>query len=483
MRTFSTAIAALLISQAALAAPTPAPAPTPSPSPSVVQVTPTTMPTQMLSGNYSILNGLNAVYQSKHSLDAARASLLPGGKIGAVLDLTSSPMSFGLDSVSILLPFLLPSTWFAEKESSHMLDAEKDGYYILELNEFATIYAMYETIINDMDLEQVLQQQYNDLNSVALILQNQQEIGGGTSEDAEQAEGAALAAKGQLEAMQELLVQEKSLLSEDLGLTPGMPMNFDATAHVPASAVEGQTVAALLPQADQLAPETAQINALISASKDQKWSDVFAFLNAFSLATQSGGNGSSASSANGANSSGGSASFGNIGLTADVSFGFSTFPTVALDNEKTKALQLELYNLNLTEGQILVSALGSITLAQQQLVDNSASETALTDVFGIEERNYQRGFTDLLHVLDAETAAVSAATARIKAQSDLDNLRINLHRVFLTDQFTALPPCKFQGNVKKSKGNPFGWIVQIFSGKSADKSIDQLCRPGLSSPT
>jgi hypothetical protein len=55
MKTFSTAIAALWISQAALAAP----APTPSPSPSVVQVTPTSMPTQMLTGNYSILNGIS----------------------------------------------------------------------------------------------------------------------------------------------------------------------------------------------------------------------------------------------------------------------------------------------------------------------------------------------------------------------------------------------------------------------------------------
>jgi outer membrane protein, multidrug efflux system len=469
MRTFSSVIAALLISQAAMAAP----APTPSPSPSVVQVTPSTMPAQMLTGNYSILNGLNAVYQSKHTLDAARASLLPGGKIGAILDVTKSPMSFGLDSVSILLPFLLPSQWFAEKESSHMLDAEKDAYYILELNEFATVYSMYETIINDMDLEVALQKQYDDLNSVADILRaRQRAVGGNPSEDQKQAEGSALSAKGQLEAMQELLIQEESNLSEDLGLTPGMPMNFDTTAHVQASTAEGNTLAVLLPQADKIAPEAAQINALIAASKDQKWSDVFAFLNAFSLdAGSSGTTGSTSSST--------STSFGDIGLSASVSFGFSTFPTVALDNEKTKALQLELYNLNLTEGQILVSGLGSITSAQAQVDDYSASEAALNEVFEIEKYNYKLGLTDLLHVLDADSAAVLASVSRIKAQSDLDNQRIDLHRVFLTDQFAALPPCQFKGNGKKSKSNPFGWIVQIFSGKAADKSIDQLCRPGL----
>jgi multidrug efflux system outer membrane protein len=411
-------------------------------------------------------------------LDAARASLLPGGKLGAILDITKSPMSFGLDSVSILLPFLLPSTWFAEKESSHMLDAEKSAYYILELNEFATIYAMYETIINDMDLEQVLEKQYNNLENVAKMLEDRQrDIGGKASLETLQAEGAALAAKGQFESMQELIVQEESLLSEDLGLTPGLPMIFDSTAHIHPSAAEGQAVPALIKQAVDNAPEKAQLDALVAAERDQKWSDVFAFLNAFSLDF-----GSSGSSTTGGTTGSSSSSFGDIGFSGQVSFGFSTFPTVALDNEKANALKLQIKNLNLTEGQILVSSLGSVALAQEQLDDNTAAENALNEVFDIEKENYGLGLTDLLHVLDAETAAVSASTARIKAQSDLDNLRINLHRVFLTDQFTALPQCKLQGNVKKS-GNPFGWIVQIFSGKSADKSIDQLCRPGLSSPT
>src|SRR6185312_14009560 len=113
--------------------------------------------------------------------------------------------------------------------------------------------------------------------------------------------------------MQELILQENTYLVQSLGLGVDTPLLVDitaATAHVAPSQYEGQTAASLLDLAISKAPEKTQIDALEAAAKDQKWSDVFAFINSFSLGTD--GNNSNGSSSS---SSSGTGSFGGIGFS------------------------------------------------------------------------------------------------------------------------------------------------------------------------
>jgi multidrug efflux system outer membrane protein len=470
-------LSATAISQASWAAGTPAPtasaSPEPSASPSPIEVTPDLLRTQMLRGDYSIAVGLNTLYQAKISLAQARASLfLPGAKIGALFNPTSSPASFALNSVSVLLPFLVPSNWFAEKASAHMLDAEKSAYYILELNEYASAYSMYATIVNDIDVEQALQENYNALAQVASILQGRansfQPV---DPNDLKNAIQAAEQAEGQLSKMHETVQQEKAAMTVILGL-PLADLRFSNPVHIAESAFESESAEQILTQGLKVSPEASQINALVDSQNDQKWSDVFAFVNSVSLSNTSGnsGTGSGTSSNTGTSLGGGFAFEGN----AD--FGLASFPTYLLDKEKVAAVALQLKNLTLTEASEIQSSLASISGAKDQITDYAAAEANAVQVLNSEGNQYFLGQTDLLNVFQAVSAVVTARMSRIQSQADLDTQRINLNRILLSDEFAELPTCQLNSKARATDSGPFGWIKDIFHPSTNEKTIDQMCQ-------
>lgn len=466
---FSVTIA---FSQTPFAATTTAsPSPTPSVSPSPVEVTPDFLRTQMLRGDYSVLVGLKQLFQAKTSLAAARASLfLPGAKLGAIFDPTSSPASFAMNSVSVLLPFLVPSNWFAEKASAHMLESEKDSYYLLELNEYASAYSIYETIVNDLDIEQALQENYNALAAIANRLQQKADSFVPVDKtDLLNAAQAAEQAEGQLSKMQETIEQEKAALTVVLGL-PLADLQFSNPVHIAESELETQAPEQLLTQALNIAPERDQINQLVAAQKDQKWSDVFAFVNTAELDFGTGTSSSSSTSSGGTGSA-----FGNFAFEGDVSFGFASFPTYLLDKEKIATIALQLQNLKNTEASEIQSALASISAAKYQVGLYTDAEAKAVQVLDTEGNQYFLGNRDLVDVLQAVSAVVSANMSRINAQADLDTQRINLNRILLADEFAQLPKCQLDPKAHAADSGPFGWLKDIFHPSTNEKTIDQMC--------
>jgi outer membrane protein TolC len=427
-----------------------------------MELNPETLRSTLLNGNTSVLIGLNQVYQAKSQLNIARAHLLPGGNIGAVMTL-SSPPSFLLSGVSFLLPFLLPSNWFAVKASQYMLDADAASYYLIELNQYASAYSMYQTLVADLDLKDVLNEQYQNLQNIVVYLEQQDKsLGNVDPADLTDAKGAAQTAAGQLHQMDELIVQETAALRQGLGL----PLTVTFTigrVHVPASLSEGLGLTEALQQALAIAPELKQFRSLIAASKQQKWQDLFGFLNTASL-----GAGNTASF--------GSSSSSNAGAQARVDLGFASFPTWQLDNQKTDLIQIELNALSLTEGQVIESAVGSIASAKQQLTDATLAVENLDLSYRIQLQKYNDGFTDMLHVLQAQSARAAAEATLIKTRLDLDNLRINLHRAMLADQFGAIQGCHINSKAFKGSPGPFGWLKDIFSPSANRKTIDEACR-------
>ena len=81
-----------------------------------------------------------------------------------------------LSNVTFLLPFLIPDNWINLKESEHQLNAEELTYQIVELNQFASAYALYKNIVDEYDALDVLNDNYHTLYQLYLTLaaENQQ---------------------------------------------------------------------------------------------------------------------------------------------------------------------------------------------------------------------------------------------------------------------------------------------------------------------
>jgi len=418
-------ICSFLANQAAFAGPAPAPSPTPAP----FHVNPNTLRTTLLYGNYAILVGMNQVAQAKDQVKVARANLLPSVSLSVIF----SP-NFLLGSVSLLLPFLFPSNWFNKAQSKNTLAADTVAYYLVQLNQYASAYALYEEMVSDVDLNIALKQQSVALQNLYASLKQQNQVGKTSDQDLNSAAGRSELADIDLSQSDKLLATETAALRQMLAVPLEQQLILDV-AHVPASTYENSTPQILSAKALSVAPENSQIDDLVAASYDTKWSKFWSFFTSASLGTI------------GSNSSGGQisgANFGHVGESNSGTFGFATFANLQLSNDSIEQLQLQKVELKEETDQLAETALTSIVQSQKQLLLAQAAEQNLINAYNIELENFYLGTTDLLHVLDANTAILAATEARVNSQIDLDNLRINIHRMLITDQFALIQGCQLQ---------------------------------------
>ena len=416
----------------------------------VFVVNPDTLRTQLLTNNISIKQALNSLYQAKDELNISRSKLLPSVNLGVA----TSP-TFLLSQVSFLLPFLYPSNWFNLRQSKDLLNATTISYGVVQLNQYASSYALYETAVNDYALREVIQKQYDALIKIYNVLYQESILNGNVSQkDLLQAQSQALMAQIQLASVDKLIAQEKAALRSVLSLPDATDIQFDLI-HVPASSdeelVTGDALQKLVDHALEIAPESIQINWLISASRAARWSTSFGWLTGSSLATTQNNSGASLSVP----------SFNQFIQSNTLSLGFSIFPTIKLASDNVAEMILQKDVLRLQENHIIEATINSITQAKKQVSYAMDAEKNMNQVYQMESQKYALGLTDLLHVLTAETQVTAASQARVQSQTDLDNLRITLHRAFLTDQFAKVQGCQLQN---------FGWF-------HSNVTLDQACNP------
>jgi hypothetical protein len=113
--------------------------------------------------------------------------------------------------------------------------------------------------------------------------------------------------------------------------------------------------------------------------------------------------------------------------------------------------------------------------ANLQLAQSTQAEASLKKVFEFQLENYNLGYTDLLHVLDAQRSLIQASTAKINALMERDNLRISLHRAEMTDEFANIPRCKAAAPAPARRGFIQG-IREFFSSPAIQKSVEDMCR-------
>ena len=414
-------------------------------------VNPGTLRDQVLYGDTSVLTELNTVYQAKERLNIARGNLLPSLNISAVL--SGSP-TFLLGMVTFLLPFLLPSNWFNLKSSERQLAAEGYAFYVVELNEYASAYTAYQTVVRDLALQAVLQEQYDIAKRIETIVSQQVMVGEALRSDLLQASAQAQIARVQVSQVAELIRQEVAVIRKMMAFPLDQNIVIDSSA-VAASHFEGQSNMSVAQYAYSRSPEREQVESLVRASQNDAWSAGFAFITGASLGGEVG-------------SSGG---IGKPQAGVSISLGFANYPAVKLNQVNVNYYRTRALDIQLELSRIVETALESINEVKTQVDLSSEAEKNYRVVLQARLQEYGLGQTDLLHVLDAQKDVSTASVTRVRAQLDLDTQRINLHRTTIGEQFAPIKDC----NLKENNGG--GWLQGLFSSPGSEmRTIDQLCR-------
>lgn len=416
-----------------------------SSQPAQVVINAVTLKKLMLDRNIDLLVQLNQVQQAKARVNQARGNILPSINLGTVV---ASGVSFGLATVSVLLPFLLPSSWFDLRSTQHLLNAQGTAYYIAQLNTYASAYTLYYTVLNDMDLREALYTQYVSSKNLEDAMKPAMERGIISPEDFLKAQAQTKLAYIQVSQVDALINSEKAAIREMLALPLTTDITFER-GHAPVSQYEKSTPMLLLPQVLKTSPEYSQMNSMIAAANADRWSQAFSFLTGSSL---------TAAKSNG--------SFGDVSHVGSVNLGFAYFPALQLTNLNIAALKLQKQALEFDHANILEVTLVSLNEAEKQLGAAEVAVANLQKVYDSQLGRFRLGMISLVDLLQTTNSLTSALANRVTAQSSLDNQRIALHRVMLTDQFSAVSACKIKQRPRKATLKPH----------QQQASLDKACR-------
>lgn len=440
----------LVANSYAFAAPTSPSSKSPT-GPSQFTLTPSTLRGRMVAANTSVLIGLNSVYRAKEEVNIARGNLLPSINAGAMLSVAGV---FSLTSVSFLLPFLLPSNWFNLDVSEAQLTADGISFYLVELNQFASAYSLYATVLGDIQLRAVYARQAANLEEVRRITEAKESVGDATRADLDRATGLAKLARNQVSQLDALIRQEKASLRKFLALPLTTQIDIDET-HVSAVKGEDESPISLLSKVHPSAPETQQLNALITAGRAATESAVYSFLTGASFNVPGDGS---------------KLNWSGASLNGAAGIGFGYFPQIRLNELAVDELRIRRDELKLEQARVLESTLFSISEARRQYAYASEAEESLTAAYNADLENYRIGAVDVLKVLDSANGLTNSALARIRARVELDGQRISLQRILRVGEFAGIKTC-----VLKPSNNG-DWFSGFFDSSDTKITVDQVCR-------
>ncbi len=423
-----------------------------APATSPVIINPQTLKSMLLEQNVGLLIQLNNVYKAKTQVTISRTRLLPSVNLGT---LVSSASSFGLASVSMLMPFLLPSNWLNLTQNQHLLNAQVKAYYISQLNTYSSAYSVYLTIVGDISVREVLYKQYQNYKDIEDLIAAAVDAGMMNQDQLLQARSQTQLSEILVSQLDTLIIEEKAAIREMLALPLTREIVFEIN-HVSASPSETLALPILLERANARSPELAQLNSLVLAANAAKWSTAFGFLTGASLSTVRINGGA----------------FGNIGQIGTVNLGFSYFPQVKLADYNIDEIKLQKKQVALDQAQLLEVTIGSIKEASKQYELGISAEKNLQLFYDGEVEKFRAGMTDLLHVLYAGKSLTVALTNKVSSQIHLDTLRVSLNRILLEDKFTQVAACE----VKRREGGFFDRLGRVFNS-AEDISLDKACGP------
>ncbi len=421
----------------------------------------------ILEGNNNVLMGLNSIYLSKDQVNIARANLLPS------LDLRTlaGPSGFNLSTISFLFPFLAPSNWFNLSQSSLLLEAEKDSYFVIQLNVYASALGLYQSMVGDLALREVYNQNYLVLKELAEVIEAQaREIGATNSQDVLEAKAQVSLALNKLKGIDLFLVKEKAALRKALGMEASLEkMITIEMREMPQSPYEIIPMKMALDAAQMLSPEKRQLEHLIMAAEKGKWSTMFAFM---------GSGGGSLSASSGA--LGGTPSFENLSGNYSFRLTFATVPSVQLSNDNIAQLRLRQDELYLEQRATVEATVGAIKIAKEQIEQAKDAYDKFTEYYEIEYQRYFWGASELIDLLQAQSNRVQAMALVVQNKVNLNTLRVNLQRVTMSEEFLKVKGCNFNAAAAPRHSTGFfDWFREIFDSGVDKTNINAICKNNI----
>jgi outer membrane protein TolC len=335
------------------------------------------------------------------------------------------------------------------------LSASGYAYYIVELNTYANALAAYETVQYDMALRNIYYEEYQRYLLIQNYVQIAFNIGKDIGANLERAEASTQLARGTVDQYDSGIAKEVAILRQLISHNLNSQIVVDSY-QPPMSPYESRglqsTLNAVLPRS----PEEQQVLSLIQASKYATLSQAFSFLGGASLSINPG-------SAN---------AFGTTSLQANGSLGFGYFANIDAKNLATDQLYVQQKAVRLQEAATIESSVNSIKADISGVAQVTASRDNIEAAFQAFLGQYSLGKTDLTTLIDVELQLTTSETELAALQYDLDNQRIDLERITITNQFGSVPPCRLTGN--ESTGF-LSFVTDLFNPKSNVITIDQLC--------
>ncbi len=394
-------------------------------------VNPQTLRERFLSDSTTVFSAANQVHKAKDQLNLARTQLLPSINLGALLGTMVNP-TFVLASVEYTLPFLIPSKWFQKASAKRLMEAERVAFLVSELNVYSSLYSLYIQILSDFKSREFVAQDLRDVILIENIVAREYELGEATEQDLQLTRSETMMAKVRLNRFEELLVQEIATLRESIDLPQETQIEF-AGFEMISSPLEDLDLAPATDMAKNQAPEYEQIRWLVEAAKWERWSGLFGFISSASASNQLNPMAGQKHASTAFNAQSGSYGF---------HFGFDYFPALSLSNRNRDTLTLRSEEMNGEISNLVETLLGRMQYVQKRKQEANQSEAAMRSVFENERRQFAIGQVSLRELLVIQGKARQAALESLRADTDVNLIRVALHRLIRTDQFALFYGCE-----------------------------------------
>ncbi len=389
-----------------------------------ISITPDNLEELLFSGSTDVAKEMNNVLRAKSNVDVAYGSLIPSLSLNLGVVVASPPL-FLISSVSCLVPFLFPSSWYGYGAAKKEALAEAAAFEITKLNAFASAYVLLSHFSNDEAVLAVLTEQYRRVDEYVQSVKEKAGKGLLPQLDAWRAEFELRKMRLDVSRLDETIGIERAVLRKMLGLNIEQAFQIQFADEQPSRLEQEPLTQPLVFELFNQAPEHRQLELLLASARERVKASSWAFL--AGCAGSSQGNWGP-STTNGF----------SFSSTFSVSIGYGNFPQISLSRRNVDDISIREKELLLELGRLLESTVKSIT--QQKLrLEEAAKAVELGERILIEQtRLADQGKASRKDLLDTANGIARTKIEYLNARSAIEGHRITLKRMNLEGKFSDI---------------------------------------------
>lgn len=401
-------------------------------TPPLFRISPETIRRQLVNNGLTLKETAQRVKQAKLSVEVARGKLLPSLNLGVMVGSMANP-AFLLSSVEYVVPFLLPSKWFDFYKAKNLVNAEKQGFLIVELNLYASTVALAANLLNDLKTRQILYYEMRDWIEVENLVRQAIEDDRAVPADLDRAKSQTAGVRIRIGRLNELLVQEMAELKKILNLSQQTEMRFLPFEFGP-SKIEGLEQDQAVKLVFEVSPERKQMLYFIEAANKDRWSKIFAFMSGASA-------GNTATRGLGSNESA-SMAFGDQYGRFNLQFGYDYWPTLKIAESNIRMLQIRENEVRNELSRTTAELLAKKEYIEERMNQSTSAAQLLERVFIADQKRYGEGLIPLIQVFESQRQWRAALVENLRATTDMMLMRISMDRLIRGNYFALLKGCE-----------------------------------------